>query len=208
MSDEQIDDTVVEDKTSPNEEDPFADLPDEDEPLEKKEPEKVDRSEVAQKIKYREKFQTAQARIDELEKQIQSSQKKGTPDADNEKELAAQRYIRNQALEAIKDYEQQKKADEDKALKKFQDQLDEVLEDNPDFTEQQLLDICEEFEVEPKIAIKILKKTSEQKTKKPSLPSSRRGSPEGVTVEKAVDDSGKSLYHIAQEVKNALRIKK
>lgn len=210
MSDEQtIDQTTIdEDKTSLNDNDPFADLPDEEESLEEKKTDdkKIDRSEVAQKIKYREKFNKAQQRIEELERELNKKQEKGTNTSDDEKELAAQKYIRNQALEAFKEYEGQRKEEERKSLDRLQNQLDDVIEDNSDVTEAQLLDICEEFEVEPKVALKILRKTQEQKVKKPNLPQPKKGVSEAKTETK-VDDAGKSLYHIAQEVKNAFKTK-
>jgi hypothetical protein len=52
--------------------------------------------------------------------------------------------------------------------------------------------------------LKILQKTQERKVKKPVLPQPRGGTAE-VSTDKKVDDSNKSIYHIAQEVKRAFK---
>jgi hypothetical protein len=96
-------------------------------------------------------------------------------------------------------------AKQEASLEKFQDQLDEVLEANPDLIESQLLDICEEFKVEPSVAAKILKRVGQPKAKRSPLPSAKRGTSEIDEAAPSEDkDKKKTLFEIAQEVKKTL----
>lgn len=197
-----VDKTTIE----TNEENSLDGIPDEDEKLggEEEKP-KIDRSEVAQKIRYRDKFQKAQDRIRDLESKLESKEKRGETTQVEEKELAAQRYIRQQAREEYEALKMEESAKNEAKLEKFQDQLDETLDANPDLTESQLLDICEEFAVEPAIAAKILKRVGQIKPKRSSLPNSKRGT--GEVAEPAPTenkDKNKTLFEIAQEVKKTL----
>lgn len=195
-----------EDKTSENNEDPFAEFPNDEEKLSEEEIEeksKVDKSEVAQKIRYREKLKTAESKISSLEEEITTLKNQGQPTKIEEKELAAQKYILNLARKAIEDYENEKATKEKKVLADFNEELEETLEENKDLTESQILDACEDYEVSPKIAAKILKKSLETKIKKPSLPSPKRGTEE-IKPDKKVDDSNKSIWEIASDVKKSL----
>jgi len=170
---------------------------------EEKEEVKVDRSEIAQKKKWREKAEKATAEVEALKQEIAKLKTQGQPTEDEEKELRAKKYIRDAALEAIEEREKIKSEEKNKAVQKFQNQLDEVLEEYAELTEGQIISACEEFEVEPLTAAKILSKQMTAK-KKTGLPSAKKGSPE---ISNKPDDKGKSIYQIAQEIKNNLKNK-
>lgn len=176
---------------------------------EKKEDKKVDKSEVAQKIRYRDKYLKSQDKIRDLERRLEEKERKGESTASDEKELAAQKYIREMARKEYEAIKAEETARAEVALETLQDQLDDVME-STDFTENEILDICEEYEVEPKVAVKILNKMKEEKPKKPSLPQAKRGTSE-VKVksddETKKTDKKKSLFDIAQEIKRELKSK-
>lgn len=162
---------------------------------------KVERSEIAQKIRWREKYNTAQERIKELERSLEKpvSPKGQTED---EKELAAQKYIQEQARKAYQELIEEKEKQEKKTLAEFDDKVDTVLEDNPDITEDELLTVIEEFEVQPEVAVKIINKSREQTGKKPKLPVSRRssGNSSSTQTEKPDNTTGeKTMWQLAQE---------
>lgn len=185
-------------------------LPSEDDLEGKKEPDKkVDRSEIAQKIKYREQLKETRAelekandRIAELESRIGTTSER----PNDEKELAAQKYIRDLAhkeAEAIFVEREKKEKDEVRA---FEESVDEVLEDNPELSKDKLLEVIEEFDVSPEMAVKILQKFEEKSSdKKPKMPSSKRGSINPPA--KKTDDRGKSMYDIARELGSELKQK-
>ena len=208
VDDQQL--NVDEDQTSETNEDPFSDLPDENAGLEEEEAvkakaEDTTKSEIAQKIKYREKFLKEQAKAKLLEERLKESGTKGGPTSpEQEKELAAQRYIREQARSEYESILAEEKAKEEQAVEAFQEKLDAATESS-DFTENQIIDICEDFEVEPEVAVKILSKVSEDK-RKPSIPKPKRGKAE-VSEDTPRDDSKKTMWSIAQEIKDSLRKK-
>ena len=168
------------------------------------------KSEIFQKRKWREKFLKSQGRIRELELEIarKADQKKETQTED--KELNAQRYIREQARKEYENILAEQKANEDKALENFQTNLDSAIEDHPELTEDELLDVCEEYSVEPAVAAKILLKHKEGETrkKKPSLPKPKQASTEvSETESKSAElpKKRKTLYELAQEIKASLK---
>jgi len=183
-------------------------IPDEDAKLgdeDQGDSKKPDRSEVAQKIRYREKFNKSQEKIRDLEAKLQAKEKAGGETQEEEKELAAQRYIRKQAREEFEALMLEEKNKKEEQEELFQDKLDEVLDANPDLTESQILDICEEFKVEPEVAAKILQRVGKPKAKRTSLPNSKRGSAEVTDSDSGEDkDKNKTLFEIAQEVKRSL----
>lgn len=206
MENEQIIETnenLEEDKTSEKNEDVLEGIPDGDEEFSKedKKEEKKKSSAEVQKAKYREKWATEKAERERLEKLLEESKKEKPPD--DEREKAAQEYIRKQAREEYKELLAEQKKEEEKAVKQFQEALDDALEANSDFTESAILDVVEEFESEfsgmqahsvVKAAVKILQKRSEEK---PKMPKPKGGS-EKIATKKS-DDSQKSMWQIAQE---------
>jgi hypothetical protein len=211
--------TKGEDKTL-NEKDVFEGLPNEDDisddeeeddddsPTSKKERDSDDddeddkKSHIRQKRKYREKLLKAQEKIRELESGRADKVAAKQPINQDDKELAAQKYIRDQARAEYEAILAEEKAKEEEAVEKFEAALEDVLEENPDYTEKQVLDIVEDYEVSPEVAIKILKKTSETSAKKkPKMPSSKRAS-ESVASPKATSTEtfqNKSMYQLAQD---------
>ena len=193
-------DVIEEDKTS--EEDKPEENEDED-----KDKDKPDRSDIAQKIKYREKYQKASSKVSELEAELSKLKgmdkdigKKPADDA----EARAQQYIREQAKEVFEQLQSARKSDEEKVTRQFEEKVEEILDDNPDISEKDLLDAIEEYEVEPKIALKILRKSSVKK-EKPKMPQSKRASTEGEPEKGKADDSKKTMWQILQEEAKKLK---
>lgn len=209
---------TLDDNTSEPNENTFDDLPDENDDLSNEEDgakakdeaaaKAKKSSEIAQKIKYREKLQKAQDRNAELEEENKSLKTSGDKPTSPDKEVAAQKYIKKQALDAIKEYNKAQGDEKQKAVDKFQDQLDIAVEDS-NFKDSELVDICEEYEVEPAVAVKILEKINEPKKKKPTMPSPGRGTAEVVSAEEASEAPKKklSIWEIAQDVKKGLKSK-
>lgn len=184
-NDFDVSDDIDPDKTGEKNETP---------PEEKDEKEKVDKSEIAQKRHWREKYDKAQERISELESEKQKSQPK--QESGDEREQAAQRYIREQARKAYEDIIAEKELKEQKVIEAFNAKIESLLEDNPDISEDDILGVIEKYKVEPDIAVKILLDKG-TKIEKPKMPSAKRGSP---SPEKdKTDDKGKTLYQIARE---------
>src|SRR3990167_4198324 len=114
----------VEDDITPKEE---------DEDLEKKpeakEDKKVEKSDIAQKIKYREKFRKAAAEVERLKEQLDDKDRSPKENAADEKELAAQKYIRDLARREYEDIRKKEIADKATELDKFEEEVDSILED-------------------------------------------------------------------------------
>ena len=155
------------------------------------------RSEIAQKIKYREKLGKANERVSTLEKELQDLKglvKKPTDD----QEAKAQEYIRSQARAVYEELQAAKERESKQKEEQFADAVEEVLEANPDIAEEELLDTIEEFDVDAKTAARILKRSSDKKADKPKLPKAKAAAP--VEEKKSLpDDKGKSLFQIARE---------
>lgn len=157
------------------------------------EDDKPNKAEIAQKIKYREKYLKTK---EELEK-VRKANEKPSEDID-EKEKAARDYIKKQAREAYQEILLEKESEEKRAIEEFDEKMDSLLEENPDLTKAEVLEIIEEFKVEPEVAISILNKYREGGKPKPKMPSPRRGI--STTPKEKPDDSGKSMWQIAQEI--------
>ena len=184
---------IEEDKTS-----------EEDKPEENEE-EKTKRSDIAQKIKYREKYQEASSKVSKLETEL--AELKGMvkkPAVGDDAEARAQEYIRSQAKAVYEELLNARKSEEERTTRQFEEKVEAVLEENPDISEEELLDAIEEYEVEPKIALKILRKSSVKK-EKPKMPQSKRASTEGEPEKGKADDSKKTMWQILQEEAKKLK---
>lgn len=157
------------------------------------------RSEIIQKIKYRDRAKQAETKVEKLQADLEELRKAVKKPGD-EAERKAQEFIRNQATEVYKQLEMEKAKEERKILDEFNDALDDILETNPDIAEDELLDICEEFKVEPKTALAIIKRGVKGKEEKPKprMPQAKRGS--GEPSKKKVDDKGKTFHQISKEL--------
>lgn len=182
------------------------------EPTEEKTPEeeikpedknKERRSEIAQKKHWRGKAQEASSKVEKLEEELRNL-KEAVKKPDDDQERKAQDYIRSQAKAVYDELQKEKEKAEAQELEKFESKVETILDENPDFSEEELLDTIEEYEVEPEVALKILKKQQgAPKDKKPRMPQARRASPEEET--KKPDDSKKSMWDIVKEETAKLR---
>ena len=158
-----------------------------------------DKSSIKQKIKYRERAKKAERELEDTKEALEKARKAAerAPEG-SEQERAAKEYIAKLAKEVFDTEKAREKAEELKTLHKFEDKLQEVMDDNPEIPESDLLSIIEELEVEPEVAVKVWKRQSEKPTK-PKLPSPKRGSNLGPKMEYTKEDRGKGLFQIGRE---------
>ena len=84
--------------------------------------------------------------------------------------------------------------------------MDEVLEANTDVTEKELIDLCEEMDVMPSQALKILRREQKAGAKpKPKLPRSSRGSGELADEKKDEKAAPRTLDDINRFIKAGLK---
>jgi len=161
------------------------------------------KSAIAQKKYWRNQATKASTKVQELETQL-AELKGAVHKPDDEKEAAAQKYIREQAVQVYKELQLEKSKEEAKELEAFEDKVQGILDDNPDIAEDELLDTIEEYEVEPQTALRILKKQgTKAPEKKPKMPKANRASVSDDNKAKP-DDSNKSMWEILAEEKKKL----
>ncbi len=155
------------------------------------------KSDIAQKIKYREKFKAESEKVQKLEADLEKFQGMKKVPTD-EAEARAQKYIRDQAKEVFEELGTAKSKKDKAAQQIKEDLVAEILEDNSDISEETLLETMEDYEVEPKVALKILKKAGTTKKPKPKMPEAKRASASDDNKGKS-DDSKKNMWEIAKE---------
>ena len=161
------------------------------------------RSTIAQKKHWRDKFRKSSAKVTELESDLEKLRGAVKKPADD-KEAAAQEYIRNQARNVYEELQKVREKEEAQQLASFEEEVDSVLEDNPDVSEEELLDTIEELEVDPATALRIIKRQAKDQGKKPKMPKSKRASTQ-VKPTKPEDDKGKNIFQIAREEREKLK---
>lgn len=168
-----IEETSIEEQTSTEKTKEPEDENKEEIETEEKKPSSIS----AQKKHWREKYQSLKKDYEELiSKKSEALQKQEdiTPD---EAERKAQEYIDKRIESLLAKREEKKKIVEKKMMTEFESELDEVLEDNPTLNEKDVLDLCEEAEIKPRQAAKILLRQPAKKDK-PKIPSPKGASPE------------------------------
>ena len=194
-----VEDTLIEEEEAAFEEPTEEKTP--EEKIEKTDEEPKDRrSAIAQKKYWRDKYQKEaekSSKVETLEEELRSL-KDAVKKPDDEAERKAQDYIRSQARAVYDELQKEKEKKEAQELQQFEGKVESILDENPDFSEEELLDTIEEYEVEPEVALKILKKQQgSPKEKKPRMPLARRASPE--ESKDKPDDSKKSMWEILKE---------
>jgi hypothetical protein len=186
----------------------------EEKPEPKKEEAKKDSkpSSVYQKERWRDRAKEAEIKVEQLSTQITQllEANKGHTPPDDATEKAAQDYIDKRIDSLLIKREEAKKNQERIKVKEFENELEEILEEYPDFTEKQIMDICEEDDVKPRHAARILKRLEDIQSKskpKPKMPLPKRGATE-ISTPKSEDKKGggkKDLWEIAKEAKEMLK---
>lgn len=210
-------DTKDDDKTSENEDDLFGDYSfgddeddddsDDDKDDDKtKEDKKDSKSAIVQKQKYRKKLEKANKTIKELQEKKEVDGKLTDTD---KKELEAEKYIAKIVKKQLDSAETARKTAKDADIEKFQDELDEILEDDDTLDEDTILELCKDLLVSPKQAAKILQREKKLgKGTKPKLPDSKRAKAEVEDDSKDKDkDKPTSFEDIGQRIKDRLRKK-
>lgn len=161
-------------------------------------------SAVAQKKKYREKYQAALKELEELK--AQRGKETGTLTPEQQKEREANDFLEKKIRAVLENVSSSQREQELKAEKVFQEELNTVLEDNPKLDETKILDVCEELGISPKQAIKVIERESKLKTtkEKPKLPKPTRAS---TTVDDTTKDGNKrlTLDEINRSIKDRIR---
>src|SRR3990167_578710 len=137
---------------------------------------------------WRNKAQKTSSKVETLEEELRSL-KEAVKKPDDEQERKAQEYIRGQAKAVYEELQKEKQKQDSRDRAEFDDKVETILEENPDISEEELLDTIEEYEVEPRVALKIIQKQSKEKTKKPKMPKANVAYPSG--DDKKPDDSKK-----------------
>ena len=171
----------------------------------KEDEDKEDSSAIIQKKKYREKLKTALEEINDLKRKYETKEKEGSMTDKDREEKAAKEFLANTIKDVLKESKKEQEEAEAKAEEELQDQIDEVLEKHTDIKEKQLLDVCEEFEVKPKVALKIIQEREKYKAKeKPNMPQPKRGGTD-VKEEKAEKSKTKTPYESKRSIKEGLK---
>lgn len=161
-------------------------------------------SAIIQKQKFREKLNKALDRIKELEGKKETQ---GQLTEEQKREKAADEFLVKKIREVMDKQESAKKEEERKAEELFQDELDEVLENSSDLTEKQIVDMCEELEISPKQAVKVIereKKLNKGKDK-PKIPNPKRGSAEVDTEDDGKPKKPQTLDSANRNIKEKIR---
>ncbi len=158
-------------------------------------------SAIFQKQKYREQLKKALGEIEALKAKSNTT----SLSDDEKKEQQANEFLAKKIEEVLTKLNSKKAEESSSAEEALQEELDEVLEENTDLSEEQVLDVCEEMDVTPKQAVKILERERKLKGKeKPKVPQAKRASPE---VKETDEKKGKlpSFDEINRSVKDRIR---
>lgn len=172
--------------------------PDEDKTKENKEKtSKPEKSVLVQKKIWRERAQKAEKDVDELRADLVEL-KALVAKPSSEQEQRAQEYIREQARRVFDELKAAEKRAEDEVISELETKVAAVLEENPDVSEEELMEVMEEEEVSPEVALKFLRYGVSKKDKKPKMPKPKQGSA-SLEDGKKPDDKGKSFWEIAKD---------
>ena len=190
-------------------EDKVSEKESEDEP--KKEPKKEDKkpkrdsSALVQKKKFRERLEKAKEKISSLEAKLADKQSRGQPTEDEEKELKAQKLLSRMIRDELKAQREAEDEEKEALADSLQEELDDAVESS-DYTEDDILEVMDEFEVHPDKAVKILNRVKDKKSvEKPKLPQPKGGAETLGKEDKPDKDKGKSLFQMAQDIKAKMR---
>lgn len=181
-----------------------------DETKDKKDDKKGDKSKssaIHQKQKYREQVRTLKEKLQEYESKPKADNANLTEE--QRKEQEAEKYLMGKIKDVLREVEAEKTQAELDQEAELQEELDDVLEANPDFTEQQILDVCEELGLTPLKAVKVLEREAtltKNKKPKPNVPSPKRGEPvvhddagEGKTKPKTLDSVNRAIKELIRK---------
>jgi hypothetical protein len=171
----------------------------------KKETESDDKSAIYQKKRYREQLRQARERIKELESEPKG--KGGDLSEDQKRERAAEEFLVTKIRDVLGALEAEKSREQNQRTEAFQGELDDVLDENPNITEKQILELTEELSLSPKQALKVIERERKMvKREKPNVPKERRASTE-VRKSESKDSSSepRTLDSISKRIKDALK---
>ena len=175
---------------------------DEDDSNEKEaETKKPDNSAIHQKKRYRAKLQEAEQRIAELEARTKQD---GQLSAEQQKEKQAEEFLATKIREVLGllDAEKQQKTQAEQEA--FEQEIEEVLDENSDITEDDLRAVADELEISPTQAAKVIARERKlTKRAKPDMPKERRASNSSKQSVKEAEKP-KSLDGINRRIKELL----
>lgn len=202
FSDDEDENDKEDDKGDDDEEDDEDDTEGDDKKKDDKKSNK-ESSAIIQKKKYREALRVANAKIKELEGKKDTQ---GQLTEEQKKELAAKEYLAKTIKEILNTTEKEKAEREAEALEKFEEEIEAVLEEHSDIKEKQIRDVCEELEVSPKQAVKIIQRESKLKGKeKPKMPQPKRARTEVDEDDSKKEKKRLTLDEINRNIKEKIR---
>lgn len=196
--DDNKDDSEKDDAGDDDEDDKKSDKKDD-----KSKSDKKRSSAIVQKQKYREQLRKAQERIKELEGKKDDGR---SLSEEERKEKQANEFLVGKIRDVLKGLKEEEEKSELAEEESFQDELDEALE-STSFTEDQILDVCEELDISPSAAVKVLKREEKLKGKpKPKMPNNKRGTGDVKDTDKdKKDDKPKSFDEANREAKSKIK---
>lgn len=197
--DEEVEEEAVSEDTSEEESET-------DEKVSSKKPEdqseQQDNSAIFQKKRYRELYKESQARVKELEQQV----KGGNPlSPEEEKEKAAEEFLSTKIRDILQKLDEEKQIAKRQQTEAFQTELEEVLDENQNFTEEQILSVTEELGVSPRQAIKVIERERKlTKREKPTVPKERRAAVKATNQSTEEKKKPSSLDAVNRRIKDML----
>jgi hypothetical protein len=170
-----------------------------------KEEEAKDEKKPSEVEKAERKARAVQRKYDKLVARNKELESKRTPKEEalteeERKNKQAEKFIDDRAKQMIKEEKEEAKRLEQAKIDELAEELDEVLDADPDLTESALLDVIEKFSkkgvvLSPKQAAALLPELrAEEGPEKPRLPKSKRGTGElKVSDEAKKESEGKSF---------------
>ena len=176
----------------------------ENEEEEDNEDEDEETSVVIQKKKWREKAKKTEEKLAKTEAQLAKAIEKKENVSEDEAEKKAKDYIKGIVSSVIKDEKEKEKEQEQKEQEKFNTKLEEIIDDNPEYTKKELEEVCDELGCSPEQGIKVLKRQDKKSPRKPKMPVSKQPSGNSKKEDKEPETD---MYKVAEQVKQKLRDK-
>jgi len=179
-----------------------SDDDDDDDDDDKKKSDKKDKSAIVQKKRYRDQAKKLQKELNDLKSKDNSD----GLSAEEKKEQAAKQYLATTIRDVLKEVEKEEQSKSAKEQEAFDEELEEVLDENDSISEKKLRSVAEEFEVNPKVALKIIERERKlTKREKPKIPKEKRASTSISKGDKGGDDKKpSSLDDVARRIKAAI----
>lgn len=165
-------------------------------------PAKTDSSAIHQKKRYRDLYKQSQDRIKELEQQVNQGKQLS---AEEQKEKQAEEFLSVKIREVLERMDAEKRQEQTEETEKFQTELEEVLDENSNFTEEQILAVTEELGISPRQAIKVIERERKlTKRAKPQVPKEKRAATKATPNQENKTEGKNTLDQVNRRIKDML----